>query len=304
MNASLLLLLAGTLCAGALPAAPRASASYNIPTDTLDAGGRRSTSASYRHDGSLSSLIGFASAALPAASLKAGYIAQLYDITGLALTAASPTVAEGTTDQLAAWQALDDGTFLGVRANQVAWSVLGGPLSSIDGRGLVTADLVFANRMATVQGVFGGRTGSLDLTVLNVDIDNFGTYAGDQIDDAWQVRFYGLPPNANAGPQMDPLGSGHNNLFKYVAGLDPLDANSRFLLAAEPVPGQPQQKAITFSPRFSDRTYVVQFCTDLALGNWQLLPSAPPVDIGFERTVTDPSALPPRKFYRVLISKP
>ena len=58
--------------------------------------------------------------------------------------------------------------------------------------------------MALVQGIYAGSTGSTNLTVLNVNPDNFGIYAGDGVGDTWQVQYFGLPPNPAAGPLLDP----------------------------------------------------------------------------------------------------
>ena len=68
--------------------------------------------------------------------------------------------------------------------------------------------------------------------------------------------------------------------------------------------GQPNQKAMIFSPRFTDRTYVVKFKLDLTGGTWSPLPSSTFSDNGHERTVTDLSATGAKKFYQVEITKP
>jgi len=69
----------------------RSSANYTIATDTTDSGGTRVTSAAYTHDGSLGGVTGIAAVASPAETAKSGYIGQLYEVTGLTLTSASPT---------------------------------------------------------------------------------------------------------------------------------------------------------------------------------------------------------------------
>ena len=84
---ALLLASAATAQAG-----PRTSASYTIAADTTDAGGKRTTSASYTNDGSAGGIAGLSTVAAPAETLKSGYAAQLYDVTGLTLTAASHVV--------------------------------------------------------------------------------------------------------------------------------------------------------------------------------------------------------------------
>ncbi len=291
------------LAASTAHAGPRTSASYNIATDTADGGGKRATSASYTNDGSAGGVAGISTVAAPAETAKSGYIGQLFAITGLTLTAASLNVNEGTTDQLAAWQALDDATFLAVPAASVAWSVASGPLTGISAAGLATAGIVYQDTAATAQGIFSGDTGTLGLTVKNVNPDDFGSYAGDGIDDAWQNQYFGLN-NPNAGPAVDFDGTGQTNLFKYIAGLNPLDG-SRFTLSIASVAGQPGQKAITFAPRLTDRTYTVTARPALTAGSYAPLtnPSAPN-DAGQRRTITDLSAGGAAKFYRVEITKP
>ena len=299
MRLALVSVIAQTAHAG-----PRSSASYTIATDTADRGGRRATSAAYTNDGSARGIVGLSTVAAPAETAKHGYIGQLYDVTGLTLTAASLNVNETATDQLAAWQALDDTSFLAVPAASVAWSVASGPLSSINATGLATAGIVYQSTAATAQGIHLGNTGTLALTVVNVNLDNFGAYASDGLDDNWQVTYFGQPPNANAGPNADPTGGGQNNLFKYIAGLNPLDVTSRFVLNIAPVPGQPAQRNLIFSPRFSDRTYVVKYRTDLATGTWLTLTGTTQGDSGTARTVTDTGAAGLQKFYHIEIAKP
>ena len=136
--------------------------------------------------------------------------------------------------------------------------------------------------------------------------DNFGTYAGDGVGDDWQVQYFGLPPNANAGPNVDFDGTGQTNLFKYAAGLNPLDPYSRFIVKTAPVPGQPGQQKVIFSPLVltGGRTYTVNYRTALTSGIWTPLTGATQSDNGAERTVIDPSATGAKKFYQVTITKP
>ena len=282
---------------------PRTSANYTITTDTADGGGRRASSANYSNDGSVALVAGISTVASPAGTAKHGYIGQLYDVTGLVLNAAALTVNETATLQLVAWQLLDDASYLAVSATSVSWGVVSGPITGISAAGLATAGTVYQNTPATVQGAFGGFTGTLNLTVLDTIPDNFGRYAGDGLPDDWQVGFFGLN-NPLAGPNADPPGGGQNNLFKYIAGLNPLDANSRFVLNIAAVPGQPAQERIIFSPRFTDRTYTVKVRTDLLTGTWQPLTGTTQADNGTQRTVTDTGATEDRKFYRIEITKP
>lgn len=299
------LILCVTTCAASAQGAPRSSASYSVPADSTDCGGQRTSSAAYTNDGSAGGITGVSSVAVPAETAKAGYIGQLTDVTALQLAATPTTVNETATRQLSGAQLLDDLTTNAVPVTSISWSVQSGPLTGISTSGLATAAIVYQNTAATAQGIFAGNTGTLNLTVLDSIADNFGSYAGDGVGDDWQVQYFGQPPNSNAGPNVDFDGTGQTNLFKYIAGLNPLDPNSRFILKIAPVPDQPGQKNLVFSPRFTDRNYVVKASPDLSSGSFIPLtnPSAPS-DSGQERTITDLSASGARKFYRVEITKP
>jgi hypothetical protein len=301
MNLRLLFVLA--LLPAAVHAGPRSSANYNIATDTTGAGGKRANSASYTNDGSAGAIAGLSTVAAPAETAKHGYLGQLYEVTGLTLTAATLNVNEGTTDQLGAWQALDDATFNAVPAASVAWSVASGPLTGINASGLATAGIVYQDTAASAQGIYLGQTGTLGLTVKNVNPDDFGSYAGDSLDDAWQNQYFGLN-NPNAAPAADPDGDGQTNLFEFTAGLIPTDPQSRFTLAIAPVSGQPAQKAVIFTPLVGGRSYTVQFKLSLTDATWQTLTGTTQNDSGITRTVTDPAGAGAAKFYRVQVSKP
>ena len=281
-------------------AAPRTSASYTIAAETVDAGGRRATSADYTSDGSVGNVSGTSSGTY---SAKSGYLGQLYEVTGFTIAAAPATINESATKQLIAAHTLDDATLLAFDPNLVNWSVLSGPLTAINASGVVTAGAVFQNTPATVQGIFEGNTSTLPLSVLNVNPDNFGSYAGDGIDDAWQNQYFGFN-NPNAAPNVDFDGTGQTNLFKYIAGLNPLDPASRFTLTLAPVPGQPAQKNVIFTARLTDRTYTVTFKLDLNAATWTPLPGGIVNEDGPQRTVTDPAATGAKKFYHIEITKP
>lgn len=182
------LFLALAAAAAAAQAGPRTSANYNVPTDTTDGGGKRATSASYTDDGSAGGVVGISTVAAPAETAKHGYVGQLYDVTGLVVSAPISTVNETATLQLGAAQVLDDTTTLAVSANSVTWSVVSGPITGICLAGLATAGVVYQNTPATVQGAFGSFTGTLNLSVLDTVADNFGSYAGDGVGDDWQVQ--------------------------------------------------------------------------------------------------------------------
>jgi hypothetical protein len=285
-------------------ASERSSANYSITTDVVDSTGQRSTSLYYTNDGSAGAAAGISTVASLSETVKAGYIAQLYDIVGFALSDAHSSVSENSTLQLEAGHLLDDATLLAISPSLVNWNIVSGPVTSITTDGLATAGMVYQNTQATVEGSFGAATASLNLTVLDMNTDDFGAYAGDGIGDDWQVQYFGLPPNPLAGPLLDPDGDAQDNLFEWNAGLIPTDANSVFNLR---MVSTFQGVQLIFGPIIPGHDYTVKYGFDiLDVPNWRELPSEAMTitDIGPERRVTDTSAIgSPRKYYRVEIEK-
>ncbi len=286
-------ILLGTASAG-----PRTSTNYSVTTDTADAAGQHTTSASYTNDGSAGGIAGVSTVASPSETTKHGYIGQLYEVTALQIAATPTTVNEGATRQLSATQLLDDLTTNAVPAASITWSILSGPLT-INANGLATAAAVYQNTAATAQGIFAGNTGAIGLTVLEDNDDNFGTYAADGLSDSWQVQYFGLN-NPNAAPLLDPDFDGHTNFFEFKAGIVPTDGLSVFNWRIEAVPGFPAQKNLIFSPRLAGRSYTVKTSTTLG-GAMIPLTGSSFIDNGNERTVTDHAATGDAKFYSVEI---
>lgn len=297
MNTPSLILLSIALLAAPLQAGSRTSASYVIPADIADSAGRRTTSATYSNEASLGGITGLSTVAVPAESLKAGYIAQLYDITGLTLTPAGAGVAESDTIQLGAQFVLNDATFLAIPATNVTWSVLNGPLTGISAGGLATAGIVYQDTAATVQGIHSDFTATLGLTVTNNFPDNFGTYAADNIADDWQVLYFGLN-NPVAGPAFDPDGDGFDNLFEYNACLVPTDALSFLSMTINDTAGGGH--SVTFSPRQPDCTYSLLGSNDLSL--WAPV-NGTITDDGGIRTILDSAGTGARRFYRLDVQR-
>lgn len=277
----------------------RSSLNYSVAADSTDSGGRRVTSTNYSNDGSVGSVSGVATVAAPAETLKAGYIGQLTEVSAVQLAATPITVNEATTRQLAATVTLDDATTAVLLGGDLNWSVVSGPITSINASGLAVAVNVYQDTAATVQGSYRGVSGTLGLTIVNVGTDDLGLYASDGLPDAWQVQYFGQN-NPLAAPSADASGTGQNNLLKYTAGLIPTDHNSRLLTNV----GGSGAHTITISPRLSDRTYTVQSSTTLSANGWQTLTGATIQDNGQTRTVTDPDGISTRKFYRVQVSYP
>ena len=298
---SSVILLAGTLIP--VPTQAGTSANYSLTPDSIDSGGLRGTSTDYTlHPAVMPG--GYGTSA--AYTLRSGFIGQLADAiaTAIDITASPLAVNETGTRQLNATLILDDLSSQPLAASSVTWIIQSGPISNISADGIVTAATVYQNSAATVHGIYQTLTGTLGLTILNTLQDNFGTYAADGIDDDWQVLYFGQPPNANAGPLIDPDSDGQNNFFEFTAGVHPTQSGSIFRIGRAEVPGQATQERIIFSPRFADRNYVVKTSATLGASSWTDLTGSSFTDQGATRTVTDLNATGERKFYRVEITRP
>jgi uncharacterized repeat protein (TIGR03803 family) len=131
---------------------------------------------------------------------------------------------------------------------------------------------------------------------------------GDGISDAWRARYFGgngTTTNNQSCAACDADGTGQNNHFKYVAGLDPTNPASVFAITVQSVSGQPKQKKIIYNPVVNGRTYTLQFGTNL-VGTWAPLTGfgGPTINSNNQATITDRNASQASKLYRLKISLP
>jgi hypothetical protein len=120
---------------------------------------------------------------------------------------------------------------------------------------------------------------------------------------AW-LQQYGLPTDGSAD-YADTDGTGQNNLFKWVAGLDPTNPASVFVLNIASVPNPSQAMNLNFNPLALGRAYTPQFSTDLVSGVWMPLTTyTGPLTNGNQVTITDTNPIPPQEFYRIDITLP
>jgi len=121
----------------------------------------------------------------------------------------------------------------------------------------------------------------------------------------WQVQYFGATNNPLAAAGVDADGTGQNNQFKYVAGLDPTNPSSVFTLNVVAVTNQPSWMTLLFQPVAPGRVYAPQFSTDLVNSAWAPLTSCSGLATnGSQIAVTDTNALPPQEFYRIEITLP
>lgn len=204
------------------------SADYSISPLVLDGGGVTASSEAYTVNPSIGAGAAGASADY---AFRDGYAGQLHDLVGIAIAAPSSplTLDEKTTRQLGAIAFLDDASRMDLRADQVAWSVQSGPLSSIDSGGQATADSVYQDTVAVARASYGGFSATGRITVVNIGMDDFGLYSADGIDDSWQVRYFG-ETGIFSSPASDPDFDGLSNLQEFAFGTDPMKASGAFVL--------------------------------------------------------------------------
>lgn len=296
------LFLLPVLLAGLVPQSARAdarsSANYAVTAETINQGGARSDGPSVVVDGGLG---GWGGAQTPDAitACKPNFAGQLTELTTLGVSAPATNIDEGASIRLTAVVRYNDGTYADVTATGARWSV-GSPLSFSPSNGLARAGAVYQNASVTVQAGYLGYISSFDLLVSNTNIDDFAQYAGDGIDDGWQVQYFGLS-SPNAGPNADPDGDGQNNAYEFAVGTSPTNSASRFELSIATVPGRPTWRNLTFGPTAPNHGYQLQFRPTLNAGYTPFGRMLATTN-GDRVTVTDTNAAAATRFYRVRIN--
>ncbi|HOW97780.1 MAG TPA: VCBS repeat-containing protein [Kiritimatiellia bacterium] len=244
--------------------AARTGGVYAVTADTLDGGGRRAAGAAYVNDASLGA-IGAISGSDPV--LKSGYAGQLMDLAGLNMSVAPIPMDEGTTGQVAAVARWDDDTVSPLGANDIQWATPAYPFAAVAADGRLVASIVYADAQAAVTGLYFGLAGCATQTVMDIDSDNFGIYAGDDIKDSWQVEFFGVD-NPDGEADADPDGDRRDNRNEYVTGTGPDDEFSFFNLWNERIEHVATQGDVFYHPRLDSRTYEVLRATALLTPDW------------------------------------
>ena len=130
---------------------------------------------------------------------------------------------------------------------------------------------------------------------------------GDGLPNWWRQYYFGVSSSTDTTTcaTCDYDGTGQNNFFKYVAGLNPTDPTQIFTLQIASVTNQLDQMTLMFTPIASGRTYGVQSSADPTSGAFSdLVDPSDPQTNGSQVTVTDLSASPSNEFYRIHISLP
>ncbi len=130
---------------------------------------------------------------------------------------------------------------------------------------------------------------------------------GDGIANWWRLQYFSSSSatDSTSCATCDADGTGQNNLFKYVAGLNPFDPTAVFTLQIAAVTNASSQVNLTFSPVVSARTYAAQSATSPVGGSYSNLTSiVGPQTNGNQVTITDTNPVGPQKFYRIKITYP
>lgn len=293
-------LLVGVCATNALGQSKSSSASYELlSASQISGGGTVSNGSNITGEMTVGGAVGGAVSLVTAGGTqeKPNYIGQLYDVKQVTVEATPITIDENGTRQLSASATLDDLTTLILADPFVQWTIILGPISGIDTSGLATADTVFADTLATVQASSQGIAGQFDLTVLNINVDDFGAYAGDQIDDNWQISFFGNPPNPDADPNANPDDDLYNNLVEFLTGYDPTDPGDYFQLEVLNLVGS--TATLQLSKIIPGTRYRIERRNDYFSDPWTEFTNFTTLSELFDHQLTDPNAIGPRWFYRV-----
>lgn len=278
--------------------AQRASANYKVESETISAGVSEATSPTYE---------GTSGAGLPPPTEQTSpeyqttpeLSGQLSVPLGFAL-AGPLTVAEGDTAQYYPAIALDDGTFQSLGLEGAGFELLtASSYAQLSTDGLLTADLLPQAESLTLQVTQGLAQATRTITLQNTLKDNFGPYAGDGLDDAWQFLWFG-PADPRGVAAVDADGDGFDNAYEHLTGTSPLDRSSAFRLGLQPAP-EADGLHLHLPPLLAGRRYRIQ--TSLTL-------TPPWVDLEVLTPIADEpaSTLPvhvgesgPIGFYRVVV---
>jgi hypothetical protein len=134
---------------------------------------------------------------------------------------------------------------------------------------------------------------------------------GDGIPDAWRAEYFSNQPAGNTNGTMtnhlscatcDADGTGQNNLFKYLAGLDPTDPTSIFMITSvQPVGAN---NLVSFTS-VRDNVYLLQATTlDLVNSNgWTTVTNNIPGNSGIVQVIDPGGATQTQRIYRAVLQQ-
>jgi DNA-binding beta-propeller fold protein YncE len=203
------------------------------------------------------------------------------------------TTARGNTFGAAWMNTLNSSTPFGVPGLGAGEHLIGNLLIDIPAG--VTDYSAYVVRVKHVSAIGTKRESSANGLV--VFSDRTGSTIGDAIPDSWRLRYFNGDLNLLAAATADADGDGIPNWAEYRAGTDPNDADSALRVGADTT----TQTAAGITIRWPSEpglSYVVEYSTTLASGNWTQM-GAIVTGTGGELSVTDPASSTNGRFYRV-----
>lgn len=280
------------------------AAAGQAPLGTTDCGGGTAASLSYSVVASIGQAVAASSQSVDGSvTLRAQPVILQSQASSLSLLASQDIIHEDDCIQLSGVAIMDDGSITALSGSEIAWSNGSGSIESIDPQGLAKTRAIYADSLIGLTGFYQHISVSRTWPVLNDQPDNYGMYANDEIDDSWQVQYFGLE-NPLAGAEIDSDGDHHNNYFEFVANLNPREGMSSFHTEIKPSSSQAGGMDISFWPVFDNRVYTLLRATSLEPVSWAPLTTATSVEANGKRTITDPSGNERTEFYRIEIIKP
>lgn len=193
--------------------------------------------------------------------VRPGFSGRLYDVQTLEVGVQAPAVPEENAVEFDVAGRCDDATVL--PAETEAWSIVAGPIAALGGTGHALTAAVYQEETGVVEAVAFGLTARGQVRVLDQDPDNFGLYAHDEVQDRWQVGYFG-PDSTNGLAGADPDGDADDNFYEFIAGTDPLSPQSAFRVDIARSGGL----RVSGSPANTNRTYHLQQTANLKSGVW------------------------------------
>ncbi len=196
---------------------------------------------------------------------------KLYDVTPPPAVSGSPAISSSITA---------NGT------TTVSWGAVTDP------EGLTPTYRVTASNGSTVET----PTTSVSFPGLNPGTYTFTVTALNPNDPSkTSVASTSSPSVRSLTATGDEDNDGQTNADELIAGTDPLNPNSRF--AIETILASSSGFTLTWTP-VPGKTYTVEACEDLSIGDWLPIPNATGLTTG---SYTDSSGLPSKRFYRLVV---
>ena len=212
----------------------RSSGSYRVESESISAGVSEGTSPTFEST-SGAGLPPPAEQTSPTYEATPDLSGQLSVPLGFAL-AGPLTVVEGESAQYYPAIALDDGTYQSLGLEGASFTLLTtSAYAQLSTEGALTTSFLPQAETLTLQVNQGPAQATRQITVKDTLKDNFGPYAGDGLDDAWQFLWFG--PHDPAGlAQADADGDGFTNAYEHLTGTAPTDRSSAFRLSLQQAP--------------------------------------------------------------------